>query len=81
MGSAGNKHPWLICAFFPWQNRKTKERKDRVGAKRITPPCPLYQLSPFSSAKKNHPEMPIWDPQNEFPGIPWIGFFLALLYS
>ena len=29
----------------------------------------------------NHPKMPIWDPQNEFSGIPWIGFLLALLLS
>ena len=24
-------------------------------------------------AKENHPGMPICDPQNEFPGIPWVG--------
>ena len=47
----------------------------------LCPPCPTYQLWPFSSAKENHPKMPIWDPQNEFPGIPWIGLFLAFLYS
>ena len=37
-----------------------------------------YQLWPFSSAKENHPKMPIWDPQNEFPGVPRIGLFLGI---
>ena len=30
---------------------------------------------------KTAPKMPIRDPQNEFPGIPWIGRFLAFLFS
>ena len=42
------------------------------------PPCPTYQLWLFSSARENHPKMPVRDPQNEFPGIPWIGLFLGL---
>ena len=41
-------------------------------------PCPTYQLWPFSSAQENHPKMPVWDPQNEFPGVPWIGLFLGI---
>ena len=39
------------------------------------PPCPTYQLWPSSSVKENHPKMPIWDPRNEFPGVPWVGLF------
>ena len=31
--------------------------------------------------RKNHPKMPMWDPQNKFSGVPRIGLFLALLYS
>ena len=31
MGLAGDKSPWSIkFEGFPWQNRKIKERKDRV---------------------------------------------------
>ena len=41
-------------------------------------PCPTNQLWPFSSAKENHPKMPIWDPQNELPGFPLIGLFLGM---
>ena len=46
--------------------------------KPMCPPCPTYQLWPFSSAKENHPKMPIWDPQNECPAIPWIGLCLGV---
>ena len=42
------------------------------------PPCPAHQLFPFSFVKENHPKMPNWDPQSEFPGIPWIGLFLGI---
>ena len=27
---------------------------------------------------ENHPKMPIWDPQSEFPGVPWIGYSLGI---
>ena len=42
-----------------------------------SPLRPTYQLWPFSSTAENHPEMPIWDPQDEFPGIPLSGLFLS----
>ena len=35
----------------------------------------------FPPAEENHPKMPIWDPQNEFPGVPWIRLFLAFQNS
>ena len=53
----------------------------RILSAAIRPPCPTYQVWPFSPAKENHPKMPIRDPQNEFPGVLWIGLFSALLYS
>ena len=43
-----------------------------------TPRCPTYQLRPLSFAKEIDPKMPIRDPQNEFPGIPWIGLLLGI---
>ena len=45
-----------------------------------TPPCPTCQLWPFSSAQENHPKRPVQDPQNEFPGVRWIGLLLAFPY-
>ena len=49
----------------------------------MAPPCPTYQLWPFSSAQESHPKMPVRDPQNEFPGIPWIGLFrgISILFN
>ena len=76
----------LMCLFLflIWQNKRPTQRTQPLDgrnraiviaeslARVIAPPCPTYQLQPFSSAKENHPKMPIWGPQNEFPGIPWI---------
>ena len=47
----------------------------------MRPPCPTYQLWPFSSTQENHPKMPVRDPQNEFLEFPGSAFFLALLES
>ena len=47
----------------------------------MVPPCPTYQLGRFSSAKENHPTLPVLDPQNECPRVPWIGLVVAFLYS
>ena len=33
---------------------------------------------PFPSAEDNHPKIPVWDPRNEFPGVPWIGLLLGI---
>ena len=41
----------------------------------IYPPCPTYQLWPFSSANGNHPKMPVRDPQMNFPEFPGSTFF------
>ena len=37
------------------------------------PLYPTYQLWPVSSAKEIHPQIPIGDPQNEFPGTSFSG--------
>ena len=50
----------------PWKNRHLKST--------IFSPLVFHRLCPH----ENHPKMPIWDPQNEFPGIPWIGLFLGI---
>ena len=44
-------------------------------------PISLFSLAVLISQGKNHRKNAIWDPQNEFPGAPWIGCFLALLFS
>ena len=44
------------------------------------PPCPTYQLWPFSSAQENHPKMPVRNPQNEFLEFPGSALPLAFLY-
>ena len=54
------------CASTLWT------RAFRISYWLIGSPCPTYQLWPFSSAKENHPKMPIRHPQNEFPRVPWI---------
>ena len=59
------------------QGLATKQFKANANDEKM---CPTYQLWPFSSAQENHPKMPIWDPQTEFPGICWIGLFLSFLY-
>ena len=45
------------------------------GQNAMGPPCPTHQLWLFSSAKENHPKMPVRDPQNEFPEFLGSAFF------
>ena len=40
-------------------------------------PEKLFLFNGFSPPK-NFPKMPVWDPQNEFPAIPWIGHCLGI---
>ena len=51
-----------------WEKKKVKEFLRRCGRKKSDSPVP--NISTLAVLKEDHPQMPVRNPQNEFPGVP-----------